>query len=129
MQNEMRDRLITLHQEATKIFMDKLNNGEVEEKQFIEFITDYQIANGVFALPFNVGDKAYSVECGSGSPMEIEDIHILKDDVIFEWAQYDRSYEYTETWDEGDFSIDEVGKTIFSSVEELPTPLLESEEQ
>lgn len=52
-------------------------------------------------------------------PAEIEEICIREDGVFAVWVEYDRSPELTEVWDDGEFDIKEVGKTVFLTVEEL----------
>lgn len=49
---------------------------------------------------------------------EVEEICIREDGVFAVWVEYDRSPELTEVWDDGEFDIKEVGKTVFLTVEE-----------
>ena len=50
---------------------------------------------------------------------EILEVHIQENSIWFEWAQYDRGYELTEVWDEGDFDLEDIGKTVFFDYEEM----------
>jgi len=50
---------------------------------------------------------------------EICEVHIQENSIWFEWAQYDRGYELTEVWDEGDFDLEDIGKTVFFDYEEM----------
>lgn len=50
---------------------------------------------------------------------EIEEVCIREDGVFAVWVEYDRSPELTEVWDNGEFDIKEIGKTVFLTVEEL----------
>ena len=52
-------------------------------------------------------------------PAEIEEICTRKDGVFAVWVEYDRGPELTEVWDDGEFDIKEIGKTVFLTVEEL----------
>ena len=58
----------------------------------------------------NTGDRFEAV---------IENIKITETDVVFEWVQYDKGVEETEVWDEGSFSLNDFGKTVFLVNENL----------
>lgn len=79
-------------------------------------------------LPCNVGDIVYFPTYGRWYYAEIDQIHILNNDIIFEWVQYDRGYELTELWDDGEFSIHDIGKTVFLTREEAEVRLEELQE-
>ena len=51
-------------------------------------------------------------------PAEIEEICIRKDGVFAVWVEFDRAPELTEVWDNGEFDIKEIGKTVFLTAEE-----------
>ncbi len=76
-------------------------------------------------LPCKVGDTVYFAVDNGWDCAEIDEIHIFKDDIVFEWVQYDRGYELTELWDCGDFSIKDIGKTVFLTREEAEKKLKE----
>ena len=45
---------------------------------------------------------------------------------MFTWVQYEVGVDVTECWDEGDFDIEDIGKTIFltreDAIKSLRTP-------
>ena len=96
---ELQDRLAELE--------DKIENGTLIE------------------LPCKVGDTVYFAVNNGWDCAEIDEIHIFKDDIVFEWVQYDRGYELTELWDCGDFSLKDIGKTVFLTREEAEKRLKE----
>lgn len=78
-------------------------------------------------LPCKVGDMVYIV--GDRYPAVIYQIHITEDnDIIFDYVEYDEGYELKELWDEGDFDIDDIGKSVFLTREEAEAKLKELEE-
>lgn len=79
-------------------------------------------------LPCKVGDMVYFAVNNGWDCAEIDEIHIFKDDIVFEWVQYDRGYELTELWDCGDFSLKDIGKTVFLTREEAEKHLKELQE-
>lgn len=74
-------------------------------------------------LPCKVGETVYVT--GERFPCEIQQIIITDDKIYFEWASFERTSEITECWDEGDFSIDEIGKTVFLTKSETEKALKE----
>jgi hypothetical protein len=80
-------------------------------------------------LPCKVGDMVYFAVNNGWDCAEIDEIHIFKDDIVFEWVQYDRGYELTELWDCGDFSIKDIGKTVFLTREEAEKRLKELQDE
>ena len=53
----------------------------------------------------------------------IDGIHITEEGILFTWVQYEVGYDLTECWDEGEFNIDELGKTVFTSREDAEKAL------
>lgn len=49
---------------------------------------------------------------------EIEEICVREDGVFAVWTEYERGPELTEVWDDGEFDLEEIGKTVFLTVEE-----------
>lgn len=89
-----------------------------------------KIENGTLVeLPCRVGDKVYFPVDNGWDYAEIDKIDIFEKDIVFEWVQYDRGYELTELWDEGDFSIHDIGKTVFLTRAEAEKKLQELKEQ
>ena len=39
-------------------------------------------------------------------------------DVLYTWSNYDYSPDLTEVWDDGEFTPEDIGKTVFNSLEE-----------
>ena len=80
-------------------------------------------------LPCKVGDTVYFPIDNGRDCAEIDEIHIFEKDIVFEWVQYDRGYELTELWDEGDFSIRDIGKTVFLTKAEAEKKLKEQQNE
>lgn len=103
-------------------------------RHWAEVIADHLIENGVAIMPLKIGDIVYFPiydyhDCG-----EITEIHCISDgkggvEILFEWASYDVGVDVTELWDEGDFSIDEIGKTVFLTREEAQKALQKMQEK
>lgn len=49
----------------------------------------------------------------------IENVVLEKDDITYNWYNLDVGYDVTEVWDDGYFSSEDIGKTVFDSLEEL----------
>lgn len=81
----------------------------------------------IVELPCKVGDTVY-VTTTNRVTSQIEEIAIIKNDIVFRWAQYDESYELTELWDEGEFSIEDIGKTVFLTRESAEAALKKENE-
>lgn len=69
-------------------------------------------------LPCKVGDDVYFANESYHKSAEIDGIHIDEQGIMFTWVQYDFGVDITELWDEGEFDIDEIGKTVFLTIEE-----------
>ena len=61
--------------------------------------------------PCKVGDTVWIK--GDKFPAEIEEIRITDDGVYFAYVEYDKGYEETEVWDNGEFTLSDIGKTVF----------------
>jgi hypothetical protein len=75
-------------------------------------------------LPCKVGDMVYVINTNR-VVSRIEEIVIIDGDIIFRWAQYDVSYGLAEFLDDGEFSIKEIGKTVFLTPESVEAALKE----
>lgn len=70
------------------------------------------------ALPVKPGTNVY--QRYHKFPSEIESFHIAEDGTCYyEWVEYDRSGDETEVWDSGTFAVEEIGKTVFLTPDEL----------
>ena len=49
----------------------------------------------------------------------IENVVLEKDGITYNWYNLDVGYNITEVWDDGYFSSEDLGKTVFDSLEEL----------
>lgn len=67
-------------------------------------------------LPVKPGDVVWILNHKFAA--EIEEIRITKDGVFAVWVEHDKGPELTELWDDGEFDIKEIGKTVFLTVEE-----------
>ena len=116
----MREKLIELIMESV--------NGCA--RHWAEVIADHLIANGATIMPLKIGDIVYFPIYDGHDYGEIVEIHCIKEanggyDIIFEWASYDVGVDVTELWDDGNFSVDEIGKTVFLTREEAQKALKE----
>ena len=112
MQND-NDKLIDLIDEAT-------NNGTP--------IVVHLLKNGVIVLPCKVGDTVYPLNADRRFKAFIERIVITAKGLEFEWVQYDVGVDCTECWDDGLFTVDDIGKTVFLDETEYLIALKEREE-
>ena len=71
--------------------------------------------------PCKVGDTVWIK--GDKFPAEIEEIRITDDGIYFAYVEYDRGYEETEVWDNGEFTLSDIGKTVFLTREEAERAL------
>lgn len=78
-------------------------------------------------LPCAVGDTVYFDAVGYHDSAEIDGIHIDAQGVMFTWVQYDVGVDITELWDEGEFDLEDIGKTVFLTHEEAEKALKRSE--
>lgn len=111
---EQRERLIELLLNVDYA----LDTDGRKARDSAEFIADYLLANGVIVPPCKVEDTVYFDSCGYHDSAEIDGIHIDAQGISFTWVQYDVGVDITELWDEGDFDIEEIGKTVFLTREE-----------
>ena len=72
-------------------------------------------------LPCKVGDTVWIK--GDKFPAEIEEIRITDDGVYFAYVEYDKGYEETEVWDNCEFTLSDIGKTVFLTREEAERAL------
>lgn len=93
--------------------------------KFSEHLVDEILADGWIRLPCNVGDTVYFTNDDPHCSAEIDGIHIDEQGIHFGWVQYDVGVDITELWDEGEFDIDEIGKTVFLIFEEFEKALAE----
>ena len=76
-------------------------------------IADHLIANGVTMLPLKVGDVVYFPVEDYHDSAVIDGINITAHGTSFTWVQYEVGADITECWDDGEFDIDEIEKTVF----------------
>ena len=88
-------------------------------------MADILIKNGVIIPPCKVGDTVYFTNEDPRFSAEIDGIHIDEQGIHFGWVQYDVGVDTIELWDEGEFDIDEIGKTVFLTFEEFEKALAE----
>ena len=123
-----RDRLKKLVNEA--FIKSDDNFGMPSIKQ----VTDYLVANGVIALPCNVGDTLYyySPDYGTILPYFVESINIryLGDEGEHCIYTFETNCLHgDELMDSIDFELDEIGKTVFLTREEAEKALKERPEK
>ena len=67
-------------------------------------------------LNFLPGDKCWVR--GQRFECIIEDVIIGQDDITYNWYNLDIGYDTCEVWDDGYFTAEDIGKTVFSSLED-----------
>ena len=73
-------------------------------------------------LPCKVGDLVYI--SGHKYVAQIDEVTInAMDGITLNWSEYDRGPELTELWDDGWFTPDDIGKTVFLTREEADAAL------
>ncbi len=70
----------------------------------------------IVELPCDIDDRVYIID-NDRHWAQIDMIHIYNEHngskkIVFEWVQLDVGVDVTEVWDEGEFDIKEIGKTI-----------------
>ena len=75
-------------------------------------------------LPCKVGDTVWIKD--DRFPAVIEEIRITDDGVYFTYVEYDKGYEETEVWDDDEFTLSDIGKTVFLTREEAEKALEDS---
>ena len=79
----------------------------------------------IVELPCEVGQTVYfAVEDYHDSAI-IDEIRITKQGIVFDWSQYEVGVDITELWDQDEFGIEAIGKTVFLSREEAENALKE----
>ena len=85
-------------------------------------LDDYPTVDAV-VLPCKIGDVVYFPIKDYHDSAIIEKISITEQGICFEWVQYEFGVDLTECWDDGEFGIDEIGKTVFLTREEAEAAL------
>ena len=67
-------------------------------------------------LNFFPGDKCWVR--GQRFECIIEEVIIGQDDITYNWYNLDIGYDTCEVWDDGYFTAEDIGKTVFSSLED-----------
>ena len=123
MQNDLISRSALLHGVDKDIAhmrevagADKLLNSAVNLVQNTRDFIAQQTAVDAVVLPVKPGDTVWILNHRFAA--EIEEIRIREDGVFAVWVEYERSPELTEVWDDGEFDLGEIGKTVFLTVEE-----------
>lgn len=104
-----RDRLVEVIKQAEQQFS---NTGR-PVLDIEEYVADYILADGWIRTPCKVGDTVYFADEYYHDSAEIDGINITKQGIGFTYVQYEYGPDITEVWDDGEFSIDEIGKTVF----------------
>ena len=68
-------------------------------------------------LKYLPGDEVYIR--GQDRTYYIESIHITERGIMYCWCNYDYGVDCTEVWDDGYFEPEDIGVTVFDSMEEL----------
>ena len=121
--NALKSQITRYHMSLNPRYISKVVDAEIGD--VIDIIDEAPTVDAV-VLPCKVGDTVYIV--GDKFPAEIEEIRIEKDGIFFVYVEYDRGYELTEVWDDGEFQAADIGKTVFFSNEEAEAALAERSE-
>ena len=68
-------------------------------------------------LKYMPGDECYVR--GQDRTCYIESINITEQGIMYIWCNYDYGVDCTEVWDDGCFMSDDIGSTVFDSIEAL----------
>lgn len=111
MQNNMRDRLIgVLHKTIA------VENEDTDD--YVEWLADELLANGVIVPPCKVGDVVYEINRNGILEMEIAQIKITERYIMFDCIDVILDYE--------DFFYEnDIGKTVFLTRDEAERALRE----
>lgn len=132
---------------------EKIQRMFGEQEELLKFLSEFEVDEEVFTkvvlerdalkflyreykdleeqglllrLPCKVGDEVYIV--GDRFPAIIESIVISEDNhIMFEFVELDESPEITEVWDSGGFELEDIGRTVFFTLEEAEQKLKEME--
>lgn len=77
---------------------------------FIEELEEAPAVDAV-VLPVSPGQMVWILNHKFAA--EIEEICVREDGVFAVWTEYERGLELTEVWDNGEFDIKEIGRTVF----------------
>lgn len=116
MQNDMRGRLTASIETAKKLY-----EGDVTDLTEAEYTAECLLSEGVITLPCNVGDTVYLANEYYHCDAEIEQIVINENGISFEYVQYDRGVDTVEVWDDGEFSIEDIGTKVYLTLEDKET--------
>ena len=129
---KQRERLVELLNEAT-FGVNKHTLADHLEKETIERVADYLLANNVVVLPCKVGDTvhSFSADFGVVLPYLVGTLNIGymgKSGVYYSYEANCSDPEIDELLDEIDFESEDIGKTVFLSREEAENALKERKE-
>ena len=106
-------------------YIDACNN-DCPQKRWYDKLKAYEDAEEqglLLRLPCKVGDTVWIK--GDRFPAEVLATSLDEEGLFFEYVEYDRGYEITEVWDSGNFSADDIGKTVFLTRAEAEKALTE----
>lgn len=106
--------------------LKKLRLGIEPEK--LSELAKAEKAGRLVVPPCKVGDEVYFPVEGRWDSAIIEHIEIYADKVLFTWVQYDIGPEINELWDEGAFTLDDIGKNVFLTRQEAEEALGKGEQ-
>lgn len=111
---------------TTREHFEELDNMGAEIIVCLDELQTYRDAEeqGLLKMfPCKVGDVVYFPKYDYHDSAIITQIEIDKEGITFYWVQYEYGVDITELWDDGCFSIDEIGKTVFLTKEEAEKAL------
>lgn len=68
-------------------------------------------------LTYGPGDECWVR--GQNRACYIESVMLEEQGITYNWVNYDFGVDCTEVWDDGSFTSDDIGVTVFSTLEEL----------
>lgn len=133
MQNEIREDMLKVKRMVSDVEMiigkregeTELVNKLINAQNLLTYCMS-RLENAIVP-PCKPGDTVYFDNTGYHDSAEIDGIHIDENGIAFSWVQYDVGVDITELWDEGEFDIEEIGKTVFLTPEEAEKALAERE--
>lgn len=125
----MKEKLIELLLSAEKVADEEGFCNCHKSRPKAELIADYLIQNGVLVPPCKVGDTVYAFCEMLGTILEYKVVRIELTAIAAIYEAFAYTEEEDVLIDTLDFEIDDIGKTVFLTKEEVENKLKECENE
>lgn len=101
-----------------KFFFTKIHGKEWSEidSEALDLYSDWHKDMKTIEVNYMPGDVCWVR--GQYRECIIDQVIIQEDDIIYTWCNYDHGPDLTELWDDGEFNAEDIGKTVFDSLED-----------